>query len=83
MDRRSPPPDSVLPFGVDGSALTLLLAVIVIAVLWWMSFGAEFLYHRFRFCVGCRRDAMNCSCPVTLTFTAWNDLSDEERDDGV
>lgn len=69
-----------LAFTVDPVMLALTLLVLVVAVLWWRGYGAEFMYVRFRFCTGCRRDAVNCACPV---FTAWEDLSEEERDDAA
>lgn len=66
---------------VNVSSLAFLLAVVVIAGLWWRGYGTEFVYHRLRFCTGCRRDAINCSCPSPILFTPWDELSDEERDD--
>ena len=83
MGRGPHGPSSPAPFAIDWTMLGFLLAVAVIAVLWWRGYGADFMYHRFQFCTGCRRQAVNCSCPLTLSFTAWDDLSDEEKNDAV
>lgn len=68
---------------VDWTHAAFLLAVLVIAVLWWRLYGAEFIYHRLRFCVRCRREAINCSCPIQITFTPWDSLDDDEKDDAL
>lgn len=64
---------------VDVTMLGFLIAAILLAVLWWVKCGTDFMYRHFRFCTGCRRDAVNCSCPLPFVFTPWESLSDEER----
>lgn len=71
---------------VDWVAVGFLGAVVCIAVLWWVAYGRDFMWHQLGWCTGCKRRSVSCSCPVLWLFepdeyALWDDVKDEEGDD--